>query len=137
MTSKGHQCLKFSKDLKQIYLLDDLGSYEFRTAYVCWACWQPWMSMDHHDFARLQPGDRPPVPTPLLASSLIVGVIRNVDTGSGKFSIRQCEDVRIPTPRLMEPGHAYASRRPGLPPPQFASAMRNWAARKRQPFRKK
>ena len=65
------------------------------------------------------------IPVPLVASNLLAGWLHGLGSG-GKAGLRQCEDIRKAAPRLFPPVSSASTQRPGLPPPQFMSAIKKW-----------
>ena len=66
------------------------------------------------------------IPVPLVASNLLAGWLHGLGSG-GKTGLRQCEDIRKAAPRLFPPVSSASTQRPGLPPPQFMSAIKKWS----------
>ena len=127
-TSKGHKGLRFAKDLRQIYVLDDLTgkALEWRTGFVCTACYNqctPWIAMELRDYEQ---SDAPLRPVPLYASHIAAGFVHDFFTG-GRDNIRQCADISTPSRRIVKTQTVNGVTRPSFPPHALAVVLNQWS----------
>lgn len=127
-TSKGHKGLRFAKELRQLNVLDDLTgkALEWRTGFVCTACYNQclgWIAMSPHEYERAQ---APLKPTPLYASHIVAGFVNDFFTG-GSDKVRQCEDISVPSKRIVKTQTVGGVTRPAFPPHTLASALKQWS----------
>ena len=127
-TSKGHKGLRFVKDLRQIYVLDDLTgkALEWRTGFVCTACYNqctPWIAMEARDYEQ---SDAPLRPVPLYASHIVAGFVHDFFTG-GRDSVRQCAELAVPSRRIVKAQTVNGVTRAPFPPHALAVALNQWS----------